>query len=119
MSTQWVDQIPFRPGLASGVIPVVRPASVQPDQGTTSIVAEAVATPTVEPPTVEPVDDDALGPYVAQRGGRLFHRRECRWASRIGRDDRVGFPAAADAERQGFVSCPACEVSEPVGAQRI
>jgi len=101
--------------------PVVRPASAAPDQGMTSapIAAERVATPTVEPPIVEPVDDDALGPYVAQRGGRLFHRRECRWASRIGRDDRVGFPAAADAERQGFVSCPACEVSEPVGAQRI
>jgi sec-independent protein translocase protein TatA len=54
-------------------------------------------------------DDEASTPYVAQRGGRLFHRRECPWASRISRNDRVGLPAAADAERDGFVSCPACE----------
>jgi len=99
--------------------PVVRPASVPPDQGVTSIAAEAVATPTVEPPAVEPVDDDASGPYIAQRGGRLFHRRECRWASRISRNDRVGFHAAADAQREGLVSCPMCEASDPVGAPRI
>jgi sec-independent protein translocase protein TatA len=91
--------------------PVVRPLPVQLDQGMTSasIASEPVATPTVQPPIGEPVDDEASTPYVAQRGGRLFHRRECGWASRISRNDRVGLPAAADAEREGFVSCPACE----------
>ena len=89
----------------------VRPLPVQLDQGMTSasIASEPIATPTVQPPIGEPVDDEASTPYVAQRGGRLFHRRECGWASRISRNDRVGLPAAADAEREGFVSCPACE----------
>jgi len=95
--------------------PDVRPLSVQPDHGRTSasIAGEPVGMPTVQPPVGEPVDDEASALYVAQRGGRLFHRRQCCWASRISRNDRMGFPAAADAEREGFVSCPACEVSEP------
>jgi len=98
--------------------PVVRPLPVQPDQGMTSasIAGEPVATPTVQLPIGEPVDDEASTPYVAQRGGRLFHRRECRWASRISRNDRMGFPAAADAQREGFVSCPACDASKPHAA---
>ena len=101
--------------------PVAQPVARQPDEGvtSTSIAAEAAATPPVQPAIDEPIDDDAVEAYVAQRGGRLFHRRQCRWASRIGRNHRVGFPAAADAERDGFVPCPACEASEPVGAQRI
>ena len=91
--------------------PVVRPLPVQPDRGMTSasIAGEPVPAATLQPPVGEPVDDEASTPYVAQRGGRLFHRRECPWASRISRNDRVGLPAAADAEREGFVSCPACE----------
>jgi Tat protein translocase TatB subunit len=90
--------------------PVVRPLPVQPDRGMTSasIACESVPAATLQPPTGEPVDD-ASTPYVAQRGGRLFHRRDCPWASRISRNDRVGLPATADAEREGFVSCPACE----------
>ena len=95
--------------------PVARPLPIQPDQSMTSasIASEAVATSTVEPPIGEPVDDEASTPYVARRGGRLFHRRECPWASGIRRNDRVGFPDVADAERQGFVSCPSCEGAAP------
>jgi Tat protein translocase TatB subunit len=91
--------------------PVVRPLPVPPDRGMTSasIAREPVATSTMQPLLGESVDDEASTPYVARRGGRLFHRRECRWASCIGRNDRLVFLAAADAEREGFVSCPACE----------
>src|SRR5262249_1351531 len=59
--------------------PVVTPLPVT----SASIAAEPVASPTVQPPTTEPADDEFPTPYFAQRGGRLFHRRECRWASRI------------------------------------
>ena len=83
----------------------VRPLPVT----STSIAAEPVASPTVQPPTTEPADDEFPTPYFAQRGGRLFHRRECRWTSRIRRNDRVGFAGTADAQREGFVACPACE----------
>lgn len=87
------------------------PVVTQPHQGVTSasIAAEPVASSTVQPSTTEPADDEFSTPYFAQRGGRLFHRRQCRWASRISRNDRVGFDGSADAEREGFVACPACE----------
>ena len=51
--------------------------------------------------------DLAGQPYLAQRGSRLFHARECPWAVRI--VDRVAFERAGDAEAQGLRRCPACE----------
>jgi len=47
-------------------------------------------------------------PFLAQRGSRLFHARECRWAARIKHLDRVTFECADDAEAQGLRRCPAC-----------
>jgi Tat protein translocase TatB subunit len=90
---------------------VAPPPPAEPHQGVTSasIADEPVASPMLQPPIAEPADDEVPTPYFAQRGARLFHRRQCRWASRISRNDRVGFPGAADAEREGFVACPACE----------
>jgi hypothetical protein len=88
-----------------------------------SIAREPVPAETLQPPVSEPVDDEVSTPYVAQRGGRLFYRRECAWASRISRNDRVGLEAAADAEREGFVSCPACdddrELATGLGERRV
>ena len=60
---------------------------------------------------VEPVD--AGDPLFAQRGARLFHRRECSWASRIPAADRVPFQKVSEARDQGFVTCPVCEPWEP------
>ena len=56
--------------------------------------------------TSETEPDTAVGlsvePYLAQRGSRLFHARECRWAARIKHVDRVAFECVADAEAQGL-----------------
>src|SRR5215475_4741831 len=57
------------------------------------------------PVTAEPIPD-TTEPYAAQRGGRLFHRRECRWTSRIAETDRVYFKQISDARDQGFAECP-------------
>jgi len=91
--------------------PVVKPLPPAQPQGQTSasIAGEPVASPAVQPAIDEPAEDELSTPYVAKRGGRLFHRRECRWTSRIRRNDRVGFAGTADAQREGFVACPACE----------
>ena len=51
----------------------------------------------------------SVEPYLAQRGSRLFHARECRWAARIKHVDRLPFGRASDAEAQGLRRCPACE----------
>ncbi len=48
-------------------------------------------------------------PYWAQRGSRLFHRRDCAWAGRIAETDRVPFETVAAARSQGYATCPVCE----------
>lgn len=56
------------------------------------------------PPSAEPAE-----PYCAQRGSRLFHRRECSWVARIPDDERIDIKRMAEARDQGFVTCPVCE----------
>lgn len=52
-------------------------------------------------------------PFCAQRGSRLFHRRECSWVPRIPEADRVYFKSVSDARDQAFSTCPVCEPWEP------
>ena len=70
----------------------------------TSDVALAVAT--------EPAPEHGE-PYCAQRGSRLFHRRECGWVSRIPEIDRIYMKTMAEAREQGLSTCPVCEPWEP------
>jgi Tat protein translocase TatB subunit len=48
-------------------------------------------------------------PYCAQRGSRIFHRRECTWVARIPEGERLGFPTVVQAQQDGFKTCPVCE----------
>lgn len=52
-------------------------------------------------------------PFYAQRGSRIFHRRECAWASRIPEAERLYFKRVPDARDQGLATCPVCEPWEP------
>jgi len=52
-------------------------------------------------------------PFCAQRGSRLFHRRECAWVRRIPEAERVELKQISDARDQGFKECPVCEPWEP------
>lgn len=52
-------------------------------------------------------------PYLAQRGAKLFHGRDCGWAKRIREADRVYFKRVADAKETGVAACPVCEPWEP------
>jgi len=76
-----------------------------------SLTALAVSPSVVSTPATKPDTGGGLcvEPYLAQRGSRLFHARECRWAVRIPHVDRVAFERADDAEAQGLRRCPACE----------
>jgi TatA/E family protein of Tat protein translocase len=53
-------------------------------------------------------------PYCAQRGSRLFHRRECAWVARIPEVERIYMKTLAEAREQGLSTCPVCEPWEPV-----
>jgi TatA/E family protein of Tat protein translocase len=52
-------------------------------------------------------------PYLAQRGSRIFHTRECGWARRIPEVERLYFKRVAEAREQSFKGCPVCEPWEP------
>src|SRR5262245_27998157 len=52
-------------------------------------------------------------PYIAQRGAKLFHSRDCGWSRRIPEAERVYFKRVADAKEAGFATCPVCEPWEP------
>ncbi|HET7875685.1 MAG TPA: twin-arginine translocase TatA/TatE family subunit [Methylomirabilota bacterium] len=52
-------------------------------------------------------------PYLAQRGGRLFHGRDCGWARKTAEADRVYFKRVVEAKEAGFSACPVCEPWEP------
>jgi len=88
---------------------------------TPSTPAPATTLPSELEPTHASGDDsvapapavDIGEPYCAQRGSRLFHRRECAWVPRIKEADRVYLKRVADARDQGFVECPVCVPWEP------
>lgn len=69
------------------------------------VISETVMT---EAPAEEPGE-----PFCAQRGSRLFHRRECAWVARIPEIDRIYLKRVADGRDQGFATCPVCEPWEP------
>jgi len=94
-----------------------------PPEPTPTVVTEPVATPL--PSELEPVSPESASagaqepapehgePFVAQRGSRLFHRRECSWVPRIAELDRVYLKRVPEALEQGFLTCPVCDPWEP------
>jgi TatA/E family protein of Tat protein translocase len=52
-------------------------------------------------------------PFWAQRGSRIFHRRECTWARRIPEPERIYMKTMTDARDAGLATCPVCEPWEP------
>jgi TatA/E family protein of Tat protein translocase len=84
---------------------------------------EVASEPLAEPAAVEPLAESVLNPqdapvgapvpegeaYLAQRGAKLFHGRDCSWARRIAEPERVYFKRVAEAREAGFTSCPVCE----------
>ena len=51
--------------------------------------------------------------FVAQRGARLFHARDCGWVRRIPEPERAYFKRVAEAKEGGLQACPSCEPWEP------
>jgi sec-independent protein translocase protein TatB len=84
--------------------PAPLPSETEPIAPETSDVAVAVASE----PAVEHGE-----PYCAQRGSRLFHRRECSWVARIPEVERIYMKTMAEAREQGLTTCPVCEPWEP------
>ena len=62
---------------------------------------------------IEAAEPEHGEPFVARRGSRIFHRRECGWVSRIAEIDRAYFKRVAEAREQAYGTCPVCEPWEP------
>jgi Tat protein translocase TatB subunit len=94
-----------------------------PPEPTPSPNSELVAEPL--PSELEPVTPETSAvtsvegepehgePFVAKRGAKLFHRRECTWVPRIAELDRVYLKRIPEALEQGYIACPVCEPWEP------
>lgn len=94
---------------ASDAIPA---ESLMPAAAATEPLPDSVLDPhaPAEATAVEPPPGEA---YVAQRGARLFHTRECGWVKKVAEADRVYFKRVVEAREAGFLACPACEPWEP------
>lgn len=90
------------PLIAPSPPPAAEPVTAAP------LPSEAEARLTGEGATASPPTEPGE-PYCAQRGSRLFHRRECSWVARIPENERIDIKRMADARDQGFVTCPVCE----------
>ena len=87
------------------------------------VAAAEASTPSALPSEVEPSSPEIAAPasaesehgepFVAQRGSRLFHRRECGWVGRIPEIERIYLKRVAEAREQGYGNCPVCEPWEP------
>ena len=77
--------------------------------------SEALPDSALDPHAVSPIAAEAPPgeAYVAQRGSRLFHQRDCGWVKRIGEPDRIYFKRVTEAKEAGFMACPSCEPWEP------
>ncbi|HMH52925.1 MAG TPA: twin-arginine translocase TatA/TatE family subunit [Candidatus Acidoferrum sp.] len=80
---------------------------------TSSLPSESEVAPAESAPAPASVTTEIGEPYCAQRGSRLFHRRECTWVRRIPEAERVELKQISDARDQGFKECPVCEPWEP------
>jgi TatA/E family protein of Tat protein translocase len=91
--------------------PLIPDASAPPPPPLDTDVAPAEAADRVEErvaTATEPTE-----PFCAQRGSRLFHRRECAWTRRIPEAERIDLKQISDARDQGFKECPVCAPWEP------
>jgi TatA/E family protein of Tat protein translocase len=95
------DPPPPQPATAAPELeaPVPLPSELEPVTPETAVVA-----------VPEPEHGE---PFVAQRGSRIFHRRECAWTARIPELDRIYLKRVAEASDQGYGTCPVCEPWEP------
>jgi TatA/E family protein of Tat protein translocase len=94
-----------------------------PPSETVAPTATESAAATPLPSELEPISPETTAarvaepehgePFVAQRGSRIFHRRECAWVARIPEIDRVYLKRVGEAREQAYGTCPVCEPWEP------
>ncbi|HEY7520592.1 MAG TPA: Sec-independent protein translocase protein TatB [Methylomirabilota bacterium] len=80
---------------------------------TTAVLPSETEAVVAEETTSVAVGEEHGEPFCAQRGSRIFHRRECAWVGRIPETERTYMKTMAEAREAGLVTCPVCEPWEP------
>jgi len=97
------------------------PPAPAPDPAPLEVATSPTAAPALGEPTnpLAPASDSVATEappgeaFVAQRGAKLFHTRECGWVRRISEPERVYFKRASEAREASLQPCPSCEPWEP------
>lgn len=93
--------------------PAETPAGTSGAEALSDAVLDPHAPAAVEVGEVPPGEAPPGEAYVAQRGARLFHARDCGWVRRVVEPERVYFKRVAEAKEAGLQACPSCEPWEP------
>ena len=99
-----IDEVDPAPAQASQPAPLETP---------TPAATEPLPDPLAPAATAREVEVPPGEAFVAQRGARLFHTRDCGWVRRISEPERVYFKRVAEAKEASLQACPACEPWEP------
>ena len=98
------DPDPPPPAAATAAIPEPSAAAALPSETEPSISTETASVAVAE---------EHGEPFCAQRGSRIFHRRECTWVRRIPELERMYMKTVAEAKDAALTTCPVCEPWEP------
>ena len=106
------DAAPYRVPEPLAKVPEAPAAEGAVGTSSTQALADSVLDPLApaEGGTLEVPPGEA---FVAQRGARLFHARDCGWVRRIAEPERTYFKRPAEAKEAGLQACPSCEPWEP------
>ena len=92
------------------------PATPEPAplaEPTPAVALPSETEPSIAEDTASVVAEEHGEPFCAQRGSRIFHRRDCAWVRRIPEVDRSYMKTMAEARDAGLAPCPVCEPWEP------
>jgi sec-independent protein translocase protein TatA len=104
------DPPPFRPTVeAASAVPEPAPTAAATSEGELAAAGLDTGTTASAPGGEAPPGER----YVAQRGARLFHSRECGWVGRIPEAERLYFKRVVEAREAGLLVCPSCDPWEP------
>jgi TatA/E family protein of Tat protein translocase len=92
--------------------PAIAPAATVAEPAGAQALPDSVLDPSA-PVEVAAMDAPPGEAFLAQRGARLFHTRDCSWGRRVDEPQRLYFKHVAEAKEAGLQACPSCEPWEP------
>jgi Tat protein translocase TatB subunit len=93
--------------------PAVTEPAAAPEPVTTATLPSEAEAAIADGASAVSVAEEHGEPFCAQRGSRIFHRRQCAWVQRIPEPERIYMKTTTEATDAGLSTCPVCEPWEP------